>query len=292
MMAVNRILLAADASRELIGAPQILYALMLTAGAALLLVWTIRFAAAGARNPLRHAPVRRHRLPLWFAPVQIVLWLAIAAIVTLAAPKLPFGRSEEAKEAFSYFFVGIWHFLLFVFLLVVAYFGFVRGFKGLGLRLRTLPADIGAGFLTLLAALPLIEISLIITRILGQFLNFQLETHPTLLSLEQYDQWWMQALLIFFAVITAPLIEELLFRGFLQSSLTGSLENPWGSILITSAIFAALHPPTHWLALFVLSVFLGYSYEKSGSLLRPVFIHIFFNSTSILLTLWTVKAAG
>ena len=36
---------------------------------------------------------------------------------------------------------------------------------------------------------------------------------------------------------------------------------------------------------FSLSIGIGYSYEKSGSLFRPIFIHALFNATSIIATL-------
>jgi membrane protease YdiL (CAAX protease family) len=44
--------------------------------------------------------------------------------------------------------------------------------------------------------------------------------------------------------------------------------------------------PGHWPALFVLGVCLGYSYEKSGSLFRPIFIHLFFNVSSVAIALY------
>jgi len=60
----------------------------------------------------------------------------------------------------------------------------------------------------------------------------------------------------------------------------------WAAILISSGLFAATHADTgHWPALFVLGICLGYAYEKSGSLFRPIFIHSFFNATSIIATL-------
>jgi len=42
----------------------------------------------------------------------------------------------------------------------------------------------------------------------------------------------------------------------------------------------------HWPALFVLSLSLGYAYEKSGSLFRPIFIHSLFNAATIAAVLY------
>jgi len=60
----------------------------------------------------------------------------------------------------------------------------------------------------------------------------------------------------------------------------------WLAILISSGLFTIIHTnPGHWPALFVLAICLGYAYEKSGSLFRPIFIHSLFNAASIIAAL-------
>jgi len=60
----------------------------------------------------------------------------------------------------------------------------------------------------------------------------------------------------------------------------------WAAILISSGLFAATHSETsHWPAMFVLGIVLGYAYEKSGSLFQPIFIHSLFNAVSIMAAL-------
>jgi membrane protease YdiL (CAAX protease family) len=55
---------------------------------------------------------------------------------------------------------------------------------------------------------------------------------------------------------------------------------------VTSLVFVIFHAnPEHWLALFALSLCLGYTYEKSGSLFRAVFVHALFNAMSVLAAL-------
>ena len=61
----------------------------------------------------------------------------------------------------------------------------------------------------------------------------------------------------------------------------------WLSIAAGAALFAIAHANTgHWPALFILGVCLGYAYEKSGSLLRPIFIHSIFNATMVVSALY------
>ena len=93
-----------------------------------------------------------------------------------------------------------------------------------------------------------------------------------------------RVLVIFAAVVLAPLAEEIFFRGLLQSMLRRYLGHAWGGILITSAFFAIVHVPHYdtMPALFVLSVVLGYNYERCGRLYAPILIHVIFNGESIL----------
>jgi hypothetical protein len=102
----------------------------------------------------------------------------------------------------------------------------------------------------------------------------------------------LQVIVIVGAVVIAPVSEELLFRGLFQTTLRSYSERPWLSIFITSLIFASVHENvTHWPALFVLAVGMGYAYEKSGSLWRPIFIHALFNGLT-LLAAWADQSNG
>ena len=128
-------------------------------------------------------------------------------------------------------------------------------------------------------------------------------------------------LLIIGAVIVAPVSEELIFRGLLQSLLARLLairpivpfatpvpmppplpgdgftvapleylpipvpvpiESPttamrtWAAIVITSVLFALMHPGWTMPAIFTLSLCLGYVYERTGSLWASMTLHASF----------------
>lgn len=59
----------------------------------------------------------------------------------------------------------------------------------------------------------------------------------------------------------------------------------WIAIVITSCLFAGVHEMWTWPAIFVLSVCLGYAYERTGNLWVPIVIHLAFNSVSTALFL-------
>jgi len=84
-----------------------------------------------------------------------------------------------------------------------------------------------------------------------------------------------------------PIIEEIVFRGFIQEFIQARLR-PWrlGPLthanLLTSLLFTALHfinhPPLWAAAVFLPSLLFGLSKERSGGLAAPILLHVFFNS--------------
>lgn len=93
------------------------------------------------------------------------------------------------------------------------------------------------------------------------------------------------AVVFFFAVIVAPLVEELLFRVGLFRWLRGRAPRAV-ALLAPALVFAALHP--YWAVvapLFVFAIMLALAYERSGHPLTPVVAHSLFNLHTLLLVL-------
>lgn len=127
-----------------------------------------------------------------------------------------------------------------------------------------------------------IPIFIVVSLINQQLWQGQGGSNPLLqIVLESQDNL---ALFTFFstAAIAAPLFEELLFRGFLLPSLTRYLPL-WGSILISSFLFAAVHLSlSEVLPLTVLGIVLGFVYSRSRNLLAPMLLHSLWNSGTLL----------
>ncbi len=95
------------------------------------------------------------------------------------------------------------------------------------------------------------------------------------------DSQWVLALLALFAVVIAPLFEEVFFRGFLYPALKQRFGIGRGLVLV-SAIFALSHAHLPSVVpLFVLALGLGLAYEITGSLLVPIGMHALFNGIMI-----------
>lgn len=91
-------------------------------------------------------------------------------------------------------------------------------------------------------------------------------------------------------IFIVPIIEELLFRGYLQEWLRGWLGRR-RAIALGGMIFSAFHFSFSQgfsnvellTSLFLLSLFLGFLYEKTRSLFAPIGLHMAFNTLNILI---------
>ena len=98
--------------------------------------------------------------------------------------------------------------------------------------------------------------------------------------------FYVVALAIFTII---PFNEEVLFRGLFQNFITKHFSK-WGGLIITPIFFALVH--YQWgqglsniellSPLFLLSFFLSYLYQKTGSLLSCIVFHASFNCMSVV----------
>ena len=95
-------------------------------------------------------------------------------------------------------------------------------------------------------------------------------------------------LLAAFGILVAPLVEEVIFRGFLFAALEWS----WGlhaAVWSTSVLFAAIHVPQlrggvlPVVAIFGVGLALSWIRARTGSLAPPYFMHLAYNSTLFIL---------
>lgn len=104
------------------------------------------------------------------------------------------------------------------------------------------------------------------------------------------------SLIVISAVIVAPIAEELLYRGVVQTAISELLVGTrinvsvrWLAIVLTSLLFIMSHIAVgswHALpALFALSIVLGWLAERHGNLWYPIAVHMVFNAVNIALTM-------
>lgn len=109
--------------------------------------------------------------------------------------------------------------------------------------------------------------------------------HPTIEALhDSHARGNLVVLLWASALVTAPLAEELFFRGLVQSFLSAAARSRWRGIVWTAIAFGVVHiGQAHAVpALIFLGLVLGYAYERTGSLMLPVVVHVVFNLKTLL----------
>ncbi|HUS45078.1 MAG TPA: type II CAAX endopeptidase family protein [Phycisphaerae bacterium] len=115
---------------------------------------------------------------------------------------------------------------------------------------------------------------------------FRLESveHPSFAALREWPQWWVLLLTVLQASVLAPLGEEFLYRGILQTTLLKAV-GPFRALIATSALFAVVHvlyEPQAVPGLFILGLGLGYAAYRTRSLLAPIIAHSAFNTLMVL----------
>lgn len=94
-------------------------------------------------------------------------------------------------------------------------------------------------------------------------------------------------------VIIAPLIEELVFRGFLQRILEYRIRDVTKAVLYSALIFAFIHFNPWWIVqIYIIGVFMGYVAWRTNSIWISFVIHAINNGVAILFSHLTDGTMG
>ncbi len=177
--------------------------------------------------------------------------------------------------------------------------------------LRRLPAALAQGPVGFLVVFPLLLASGLLLESFYNLVHYpHPDSHVLLGAMKDVTNPVTKALLILGACLAAPLFEEYFFRAHVQTFLAQIFDPPvapgfpvvqenvpleppppprgrsssriWAAILLTSFFFAIVHPL--WMAplIFLLSICLGYAYERTGNIWLPIVIHSLFNTLNTL----------
>jgi len=122
-------------------------------------------------------------------------------------------------------------------------------------------------------------------------LLFRLEEIPSFMMNISYPNDISKVLLVLGVAFFAPILEEVIFRGFLLKGLSNSFLGVWGAIIVSSFVWAMIHfqyELVYLMMIFVIGLFFGYAKVKTNSLFIPILMHIFFNLMAML-ELYSVK---
>lgn len=99
---------------------------------------------------------------------------------------------------------------------------------------------------------------------------------------ERAEGLWLVALVIV-VVMAAPLVEELVYRGFVQNTLRSRVDD-MVALVVTAVWFTVIHlRPVEYPGLFAFALVLGTCFHLTKRIGMPVLAHLAFNATGLAL---------
>lgn len=155
------------------------------------------------------------------------------------------------------------------------------GAKALGLSLKGWRRNLPGGILLYLLAFPFILSAGQLVEYTTRVLNGTPQHQEVITRFLKETSPGIVTFMLFFAALFGPFTEEVLFRGFLQPALRGTV-GAWKAIFLSAFLFAFVHLNVYvFLQIFLLGLVLAYLYEKTGTLLSPIFVHMLHNITTL-----------
>lgn len=170
----------------------------------------------------------------------------------------------------------------------------------LGFSLRQARTGLAWGTVMSFVFIPLVFGGAVLTEWVYRAMDYaHPQEHDLLRVLGRTDDVAVRVVLVLGATVVAPLSEELLFRGHAQTIFRRALARlsgtgppgttppwaTWSAIVLASALFASVHAAWTWPPIFLLSLCLGWLYERFGNLWAVVAAHSMFNIVSTLIFL-------
>lgn len=178
-----------------------------------------------------------------------------------------------------------------IFVLNFVVFTYNQSLESIGVTLKNWLKNVFYGIVGYLSIIPILFVTLMVTAVIISTFKLKPPVQPIV---DMFIKEKNVPVLIYstiFAGIFGPIMEEIFFRGFMYKALKKKIGVFW-SILTTAFVFSLLH--VHWVGLvpiMVLGILLAYLYEKTGSLVPSITVHIMHNMASVL-AVFLMKGLG
>ncbi len=162
----------------------------------------------------------------------------------------------------------------------------------LGITFKSFLKSAYTGILGYLSFIPILVFIFVAVIAISNLLNYKPEPQPIFEILFEEKRKNVLTSLIILISIIGPIAEEAFFRGFAYTAFKKKMGVVLAAI-ITSAIFALLHANVvGFFPIMGLGLLLTYLYEKSGSLIPSITVHIIHNSALAIFMLAIKELAG
>lgn len=169
--------------------------------------------------------------------------------------------------------------IFFVLYFVVGRYG--QKIRDLGISTKNFFTNLFTGLAGYIAIIPgLVLVSLFVFWLVSIF-KYEPPPQPVVEMFVKENRIPALLYISIFVGILGPIAEEIFFRGFMYNAVKKGI-GIFPALLTTSFFFAVLHAHlVGFLPIMVLGMLLAYLYEKTGSLIPSITVHIIHNSVMI-----------
>ncbi len=228
---------------------EIIMSFVFLAGALLFGLWLLKTSLG--REALADSRPRRNNMPLYLCLIPPFLLFGPIPIVILMTERLTFDLQDWQRLFLNNLIYCIGSVAVMAVILFMVWASFARRLKGFGLNARSIHKDFFAAFVNLLTVWPLMMAAITLTMLIGKLVfgpEYEISQHEQLEMISVYSQWQIRILVFIVAVVIAPVLEEMIFRGLFQTVIRSLLEtrssglegrhHAWIAIFISSGLFS------------------------------------------------------
>lgn len=247
---------------------------------ALSAAWVLRRCASGGVLPRAEPP--RPCLTAWRVVLAFLICFLLPAVMT----SIVYRPGEDPGAMARSLAVNSAARLLALYIVLAMVRGCGRNpAEALGIGLRSSDGRVAAGVITFVAGLPaFFLVSSLWTNLVERLLGERTDLRQEIVKLfGETSSVPLRVQIAVAAVLVAPVIEELLFRGLLYGLLRRHAR-PVLAMIAVGMLFGAIHDsPVAFVPLSLFGVLMCYLYEKTGRLSVPIVAHMIFNGIMVML---------
>ncbi|MBU1862678.1 MAG: CPBP family intramembrane metalloprotease [Candidatus Omnitrophica bacterium] len=214
----------------------------------------------------------------------IILFISISIITGIG-----FGSINDAffhdqhKNLFIILHTTVTDIAILCFIMYFIVIKYKASIKTIGLNGAHVIKDMIIGGISYSMILPYLLAVIVLLSIIMQMIQFEPPPHPLvdIFLIEDRQSPFLIGFSIVLACVIGPFIEEIFFRGFCYNAI----KKKWGvraAMIVTASFFAFIHQSTFsFIPIFFLGFILAYLYEKRGTLIPSITLHIVHNSLFI-----------
>ncbi len=167
-----------------------------------------------------------------------------------------------------------------------------RGIDSLGLTAKNMLLNIKYGVAAYVGLVPILLGVALVAAALFKIFNIPVEPQQVVEMLKEETKTPSLIYMVVFASFLGPFMEEIFFRGFVYGALRRKI-GVSGSILASAVFFAYVHANmASFMPILSLGILLAYIYEKTGSLVSSITVHIIHNSSMLVFLLFLKSVAS